>query len=81
MLDSLFRPGSVAVIGASTKSHSLGNRIIKNLQEFGYKGPIYPVNSKADEILGLKAYRSVQELPEGVDVVHMVIPARFVHKL
>ena len=78
MLDSLFRPRSVAIIGASTKSYSLGNRVIKNLQEFGFRGPIYPINPKADEILGLKAYQSILDIPESVDVAHMVIPAKFV---
>ncbi|MGD1995224.1 MAG: acetate--CoA ligase family protein [Anaerolineae bacterium] len=78
MLDALFNPRSVAVIGASTKELSIGNRIVKNLLEFGFKGPIYPVNPKADEIQGIKAYPSILEVPTDVDVVHIVIPARFV---
>ncbi|RLB99836.1 MAG: CoA-binding protein [Deltaproteobacteria bacterium] len=80
MLDSLFRPKSVAVIGASSKELHIGNRVIKNLLDFGFKGPIYPVNPKADEIRGVKAYKSIMEVPEedGIDVVHMVIPAKFV---
>jgi acetate---CoA ligase (ADP-forming) len=78
MLDSLFRPKSVAVIGASGKTLSIGNRVIKNLIDFKFKGAIYPINPKADEIRGLKAYPSILEVPEkGIDVVHMVIPARF----
>ena len=78
MLDALFRPQSVAVIGASTKELSIGNRVLKNLIDFGFKGPIYPINPKADEVRGLAAYKSILEVPDGVDVVHMVIPARFV---
>ena len=80
MLDSLFRPKSVAVIGASSKELHIGNRVIKNLLDFGFKGSIYPVNPKADEIRGIKAYKSIMEVPEkdGIDVVHMVIPAKFV---
>jgi acetyltransferase len=78
MLDALFRPKSVAVIGASSKDLSIGNRVIKNLIDFGFKGEIYPINPKADEIRGLKAYPSILECPDNIDVVHMVIPARFV---
>ena len=80
MLDSLFKPKSVAVIGASSRRHTMGNRIIENLLDFGFKGEIYPVNPGASLISGLKAYRSLLEIPEtqGVDVVHVVVPARFV---
>jgi len=78
MLESLFRPKSVAVIGASTKEFSIGNRVIRNLVDFDFKGPIYPINPKADEVRGIKAFKSIMDVPDGVDVVHMVIPARFV---
>ena len=78
MLESLFRPKSVAVIGASSKELSIGNRVIKNLIDFGFKGGVYPINPKADEIRGLKAYKSIMECPDNIDVVHMVIPAKFV---
>jgi acyl-CoA synthetase (NDP forming) len=78
MLDSLFRPKSVAVIGASTRELHIGNRIIKNLLDFGFKGAVYPINPKADEIRGVRAYGSILDVPTDVDIVHMVIPARFV---
>jgi len=78
MLDTLFRPKKVAVIGASTKEFSIGNRVIKNLLDFGFKGDIYPINPKADEVRGIKAYKSILDCPENIDVVHMVIPAKFV---
>jgi acyl-CoA synthetase (NDP forming) len=78
MLDSLFRPKSVAVIGASTKELHIGNRIVKNLLDFGFTGPVYPINPKADEIQGIRAYKSILDVPSDVDVVHMVIPAKFV---
>jgi acyl-CoA synthetase (NDP forming) len=78
MLDSLFNPAGVAVIGASGKALHIGNRVIKNLLDFGYQGGIYPVNPKADEIRGIKAYKSILDVPGQVDVAHMVIPAKFV---
>ncbi|VEN74826.1 CoA-binding protein [Candidatus Desulfarcum epimagneticum] len=79
MLSSLFNPKSVAVIGASTKELSIGNRVIKNLVDFGFKGAVYPINPKADHVRDLPAYKSILDVPEdGIDVVHMVIPAKFV---
>jgi acyl-CoA synthetase (NDP forming) len=78
MLDALFRPKSVAVIGASTKTLHIGNRVIKNLLDFGFRGDIYPINPKADEIRGLRAFKSILDAPDDIDVVHMVIPAKFV---
>jgi acetyl coenzyme A synthetase (ADP forming)-like protein len=77
MLDALFKPKGVAVIGASTKELHIGNRVIKNLIDFGYTGGIYPINPKADEIRGLKAYASVLDVPGQIDVAHLVIPAKF----
>jgi acetyltransferase len=78
MLESLFRPKKVAVIGASSKELSIGNRVIKNLIDFGFKGEIYPINPKADEIRSIKAFKSITDCPDNIDVVHMVIPAKFV---
>lgn len=78
MLDALFNPKGVAVIGASSKELHIGNRVIKNLLDFGYTGEIYPINPKADKIRGVKAYKSIMDVPGEVDVAHMVIPAKFV---
>lgn len=75
MLEMLFNPKSVAVVGASVKELNVGNRIIRNLVEFGYKGSIYPINGKVDEVRGVKAYKSILDVPTDVDVVHMPIPA------
>ncbi len=78
MLHNLFNPKSVAVIGASTKELSIGNRIIKNLIDFGFKGPIYPINPKADVVRDVKAYPTIQDVPGEIDLVHIVIPNKFV---
>lgn len=77
MLDTLFNPRSVAIIGASQKALSIGNVITKNLLTYSYKGKIFPINPKADEILGLKCYPSVLEVPEDIDLAHISIPAKF----
>ena len=63
MFDKLFSPKSVAIIGASQKALSIGNVITKNLLKYEYKGAIYPINPKADEILGIKAYPSILDVP------------------
>ena len=78
MLDALFRPRAVAIIGASTKELSIGNVIIRNLQTYGYKGNIYPINPTAPEVRGLKAYKTLEEIPGEVDVAHIIIPAKLV---
>ena len=78
MLDCLFKPRAVAIIGASTKELSIGNVIIKNLQTYGYTGPIYPINPAAPEVRGIKAYQSLEEIPGEVDLAHVIIPAAMV---
>jgi acyl-CoA synthetase (NDP forming) len=77
-LDALFKPKAVALIGASVKELSIGNVIIKNLLHYKFRGPVYPVNPKVDEIRGLKAYPSVLDIPGEVDLAHIVIPPPFV---
>ncbi|MBU9889318.1 MAG: acetate--CoA ligase family protein [Candidatus Omnitrophica bacterium] len=73
-LKALFEPQSVAVIGASRRTESVGYAILKNLAQGGYKGKVYPVNPKADEILGVKCYASVADIPEPVDHAIFIIP-------
>jgi len=77
-LKSFFEPASVAVIGASTKPGKLGHEILRNIVEAGFKGGIYPINPKADEILGLKCYPSIKEAPEGVELAVVIVPSKLV---
>jgi acyl-CoA synthetase (NDP forming) len=77
-LEPIFKPQSVAVIGASTAPGKLGHDILANLKNGGFAGPLYPVNPKADEILGLKVYKSITETPGPPDLAVVVIPARLV---
>jgi acetyl coenzyme A synthetase (ADP forming)-like protein len=78
MLDAFFKPESVAVVGASRDPEKLGYAVVFNLKEAGFPGRIYPINPKADEILDLKAYPSVLDVPDSIDLVIIVIPYRFV---
>lgn len=77
-IDRLLRPKSVAVIGASDRHGALGATLLNNLVQYEFAGAIYPVNPKRDELLGLKVYHSVSELPEGVDCAVLAIPRPFV---
>ncbi len=72
-LTPLFNPRSVAVIGASSREYTIGNRIIRNLLDMNYSGAVYPVNPKDAEILGKTVYPSVGEIPGPVDLVHIVL--------
>ncbi len=77
-LEPIFRPKSVAVIGASTVPGKLGHDILANLKNGGFAGPLYPINPKADEILGLKVYKSITETPTPPELAVVVIPAKIV---
>jgi len=73
MLDALFNPKAIAVIGASNNPLSIGHIVLKNLIDQGYPNPIYPINPKSPLVLDLKAYKSVQEVPGEVDLANIAI--------
>ncbi|MBO5738457.1 acetate--CoA ligase family protein [bacterium] len=77
-LDKIMKPKSVAVIGASTKEHTIGSDIMKRLQEYKFNGNIYPVNPKGGVIEGLQAYTSITEVPGEVDLAIIVVNSKFV---
>jgi len=93
-LKKILEPKSIAVIGASDKEGSVGYTLIKNLiesgykgltefgykglTESGYKGTVYPINIRKKKILGLKAYQTVEQLPEPADLAIIAIPAKTV---
>ncbi|MYZ37473.1 MULTISPECIES: acetate--CoA ligase family protein [unclassified Streptomyces] len=74
----LMKPASVAVIGASGEQGKIGNSVMRNLIDGGFPGEIHPVNPKADDILGRKAYKSVMDVPGEPDVAVFAIPAKLV---
>ena len=77
-LDKIMKPKSIAVVGASTKEHTIGSDIMKRLQEYKFKGQIYPINPKGGIIEGLQAYTSVLEVPGEIDLAIIVVNAKFV---
>ena len=78
ILDKIMKPKSIAVVGASTKEHTISSDIMKRLQEYNFNGKIYPVNPKGGIIEGLQAYTSVLEIPGEVDLAIIVVNAKFV---
>ncbi|HUI84347.1 MAG TPA: bifunctional acetate--CoA ligase family protein/GNAT family N-acetyltransferase [Candidatus Binatia bacterium] len=74
-LDALFLPRSVAVIGASERSGSVGRSVLWNLLSSPFGGTVFPVNAKRPSVLGIKAYPSVKDLPDRVDLVVVTTPA------
>ncbi|MGV8027269.1 MAG: acetate--CoA ligase family protein [Anaerolineaceae bacterium] len=78
VMNGLLTPKSVAIIGASATPGKIGHTVVKNLIESKYEGNIYPVNPKADDILGFKCYQTISEIPGEVDAAIITIPAKFV---
>ncbi len=78
MLEVFSCPKAVAVIGASRSKTKLGYGVLSNIIEHGYPGQVYPINPNADEILGLKCYPSVLDVPGPVDLAVIVIPNKYV---
>ncbi len=77
-MSRIMRPNAVAVIGASAENGKIGNSVMKNLINGGYKGQIYPIHPSASEIMGYKALKSVKDVPGEIDVAIFCIPAKFV---
>jgi acetyltransferase len=74
-LASLFTPSSVALFGASDRADSVGGIVLKNLLSSGYTGTVYPINPKRDEVQGRKAYPSLGDVNEAVDLAVVATPA------
>ena len=73
-LQFLFRPGSVAVVGASDRPHSVGATVMRNLLEAGFAGPVWPVNPKYSTVAGRAAYARVADLPSAPDLAVICTP-------
>ncbi len=81
VVDSLryaLSPRSIAVVGASRYNGKVGYAVIDGLNKWGYKGTIYPVNPRAETVHGLKAYKTIKDIPGEVDLVFVAVPAHLV---
>ena len=79
-LDAMFAPSSVAVIGATDRPGTVGRTVLENLLH-GFQGEVYAVNTKHEEVLGLKAYKSIRNIPRAVDLAVLATPAATVPQL
>ena len=77
-MSRIMKPKAIAVIGASNEEGKIGNSVMKNLINGGYQGEIFPINPKADEVVGKKAYKSIKDVADDVDVAVFAVPAKFV---
>ena len=77
-MNGLLTPKSVAVVGASATPGKIGHTVVKNLIESKYEGKIFPINPKSDDILGIKCYHSVAEVPGSIDAAIITVPAKIV---
>jgi len=77
-LDVFFRPRKVAVIGATEDLTGVGRSLVTNLKQTSFGGTVYPVNPKRSDVLGLRCYASVREIPEQIDLAVIATPARTV---
>ncbi len=78
ILENFFMPRTVAVVGASNNPSKVGYSLLHNLLRSGYDGKIFPVNLKDEEVQGIKAYRTLKEIPEHVDLLVVSIPSPYV---
>ncbi|MHA1378028.1 MAG: acetate--CoA ligase family protein [Candidatus Helarchaeota archaeon] len=76
--NSLFKPNCIAIMGASNNLQTFGTMHLINLISGGYKGNIYPIHPKIEKVLGLKAYKSIKEVPQQIDLCLIVLPTRIV---
>ncbi|MFH1699858.1 MAG: acetate--CoA ligase family protein [Candidatus Zixiibacteriota bacterium] len=77
-LDCIFKPRSIAVIGASSRRNTIGREILHNMIDYEFNGKIFPVNPKAGVIHSIKAYSTILDVPDAVDLAIIVIPKEFV---
>ncbi|MBL7008372.1 MAG: acetate--CoA ligase family protein [Planctomycetes bacterium] len=77
-LDAVFRPRSIAVVGASRRRHQIGHEIVRNLVEGGFTGPVYPVNPTAPVVHSMQSYPKVSAIPGEVDLAIIVVPSQHV---
>lgn len=76
-IKNFFYPKSLCVIGASTKEKSIGYELLKSIKLYSYKGKLFPVNPKADSVLGYKCYHSIGEISDPIDLAIIMVPKAF----
>ncbi|MFP4390823.1 MAG: acetate--CoA ligase alpha subunit [Desulfococcaceae bacterium] len=75
-LDAIFNPKSVAVVGASTEAGKVGHDIFANILKGNFQGTLYPVNPRAKHVLSVRAYPSVKDIPDQIDLAMVIVPPK-----
>ncbi len=78
LLNNFFYPNNICLVGASSKEKSIGYEILKTIVSYGFTGNVFPVNPKAENILGYPCYKSIEEIKEKIDLAIIVVPKQFV---
>ena len=78
MLEAIFAPQSVAIVGASPDPSKLGNRVLRNIVDNGYAGRVFPIHPTAPNVLDLPAFPSIGAVPEPIDLAVIVVPSQAV---
>ena len=78
LVNALLNPRNIAILGATDKPGNWPQRVWRNLQLYGFNGPVFPMNPSRDEVWDTRCYRSFSDLPEPPDHVIVLIPAKFV---
>jgi len=76
-LKNIFYPNSICIAGASIKEKSIGYELLKTISSYGFRGVLYPVNPKAESVLGYKCYKSIEEITDTIDLAIVVVPKPF----
>jgi len=77
-LNAVFNARNVAVVGASENPDKTGYQVLSNIIDGGFRGEIYPINPKSNEILGIQCYSTLSAVPDDIDLVVVIVPAKFV---
>ena len=80
VFNSYFYPKSICVVGASSKPKSLGYELTKSIKQYGYKGKLFLINPKSDEVLGYKCYPTIEAVTEKIDLAIIMVPKQFVEE-
>ncbi|MGQ9653438.1 MAG: acetate--CoA ligase family protein [Thermodesulfobacteriota bacterium] len=78
VLETIFNPSAVAVVGATENPSKMGNWCVRSLMDIGFPGRVYPINPNRTDIMGIKAYGSVRDVPERIDLAVIVVPSHLV---
>ena len=80
-LRAFIRPSSIAVIGATQRQNSIGNKLFRNIVHQGFTGVVYPINPNTEVVASVKTYPTVLDIPGEVDLAVVIVPAKVVHEV